>query len=62
MEIEIVCRSHELMREQVWKIRMLSILKSHSEVVIPCVCSVNVNILGDLHPNCQQGMTYYDAA
>ena len=35
----VVCRSHELIQEQVWKIRMLSILELFSEVVTSHVCS-----------------------
>ena len=40
-----VCRQHELLREQVWKIRMLLILTLLSEMVISHFYSTNVNNL-----------------
>ena len=38
-----VCRLHELMREHVWKIRMLFILNILSQVVISHICFTNVD-------------------
>ena len=45
MLCQAVCRLHELIREHVWKVRMLSILALVSEVVISHVDSTDVDIL-----------------
>ena len=43
-QCQVICRLHDLIREHVWTIRMLSILKLVSQVVIPHVCFTQVNI------------------